>query len=230
MSKTRKPRRLMAEMFIGNRSPVETANTAPIDQPWGAAVSIARCQSSAGQCYVVQGSAESGRHYLTELGSCFAAATLVHTKEGLKPIEEIRVGDWVMSQPEDCDMSQRIYRPDQEGTYRQVTRTFVHDPQPILEVIYFQPGSGKTNTLRVTANHPIWSKGHGWFPAGQMQFGHTLAIGYFGNVIVRKVRQADEIARVYNIEVDEFHTYFVDPLGVWVHNKSPPTFRSTVET
>jgi hypothetical protein len=26
-------------------------------------------------------------------------------------------------------------------------------------------------------------------------------------------------ARVFNIEVDEFHTHFVEPLGVWVHNK-----------
>ena len=32
---------------------------------------------------------------------CFAAGTLVHTKEGLKPIEDICVGDWVLSYPED---------------------------------------------------------------------------------------------------------------------------------
>jgi hypothetical protein len=29
------------------------------------------------------------------------------------------------------------------------------------------------------------------------------------------VRQAEGIARVYNIEVDEFDTYFVEPLCVW---------------
>lgn len=30
----------------------------------------------------------------------FAAGTLVHTKEGILPIECIKVGDWVLSQPE----------------------------------------------------------------------------------------------------------------------------------
>jgi hypothetical protein len=35
-----------------------------------------------------------------EPGACFAAGTLVHTKEGLVPIEQIKVGDWVLSKPE----------------------------------------------------------------------------------------------------------------------------------
>ena len=31
---------------------------------------------------------------------CFVAGTLVHTKDGLKPIEQIKIGDWVLSRPE----------------------------------------------------------------------------------------------------------------------------------
>ena len=31
----------------------------------------------------------------------FVKGTLVHTREGLRPIEEIRVGDYVLSSPED---------------------------------------------------------------------------------------------------------------------------------
>ena len=30
---------------------------------------------------------------------CFVAGTLVHTKDGLKPIEQIKIGDWVLSRP-----------------------------------------------------------------------------------------------------------------------------------
>jgi len=176
---------------------------------------------------------------IQEMGDCFAAGTLVHIKEGLKPIEEIRVGDWIMSQPEDSDMLHRRRRQKHEYTYRQVTKTFVHDDQPIVYVTYIQPGADSVKApLRVTPNHLIWAKGlvrpsdstaSGWIAAGQLKVGHTLAIGYFGNVIVTKVQDTKETARVYNIEVDEFHTYFVEPLGVWVHNKSLPTFRGTVD-
>ncbi|MBL8484885.1 MAG: hypothetical protein JNJ60_22000, partial [Rhodocyclaceae bacterium] len=38
---------------------------------------------------------------VTEPGGCFVAGTLVHTRDGLKRIEDIRVGDWVLSQPEE---------------------------------------------------------------------------------------------------------------------------------
>ncbi|MDR2112899.1 MAG: hypothetical protein LBQ62_07355 [Candidatus Accumulibacter sp.] len=48
-------------------------------------------------------------------GLCFAAGTLVHTREGLKPIESIEVGDWVLSRPWD-DAG--------EIAYKRVTRTF----------------------------------------------------------------------------------------------------------
>ena len=111
--------------------------------------------------------------------------------------------------------------------------------KPIDHVTYIQPGADSVKApLRVTPNHLIWAKGlvrpsdstaSGWIAAGQLKVGHTLAIGYFGNVIVTKVQDTKETARVYNIEVDEFHTYFVEPLGVWVHNKSLPTFRGTVD-
>ncbi|MCL2075292.1 MAG: HINT domain-containing protein, partial [Betaproteobacteria bacterium] len=41
----------------------------------------------------------------------------------------------------------------------------------------------------------------------------------FGNVLVGEVNHEVERARVYNLEVDEFHTYFVGYSQIWVHNK-----------
>ncbi|MCL2076004.1 MAG: Hint domain-containing protein [Betaproteobacteria bacterium] len=46
---------------------------------------------------------------------CFIAGTLVHTKEGLRPIEQIRVGDYVLSKPENGEG---------EVTYKRVINTF----------------------------------------------------------------------------------------------------------
>jgi Hint domain-containing protein len=38
--------------------------------------------------------------------ACFAAGTLVHTREGLKAIEQIQVGDWVLSKHESTSRAQ----------------------------------------------------------------------------------------------------------------------------
>ena len=45
------------------------------------------------------------------------AGTLIHTKEGLKPIEQIQVGDWVLSRPEDPEQGTQT-------DYKRVVKTF----------------------------------------------------------------------------------------------------------
>jgi hypothetical protein len=88
----------------------------------------------------------------------FVAGTLVHTKSGLKPIEEICVGDWVLSHPEG-DVPPSRLREGHDYSYRQVTKTYVHDDQPIVHVTYLQAtGDGIIEILRVTPNHPIYIK------------------------------------------------------------------------
>ncbi|MFZ6745459.1 polymorphic toxin-type HINT domain-containing protein [Undibacterium sp. JH2W] len=151
--------------------------------------------------------------------ACFVAGTLVHTKEGLKPIEDICVGDWVLSYPENEDTPSHI-RMEQEYFYKQVTKTFIYDDKPIVHITYVQPGGEKVaSPLRVTPDHPFYVSKVGWVPCGELRFGSTLEAANFGNLLVTKVKQTGESARVYNIEVDEYHTYYVEKLGVWVHNK-----------
>jgi hypothetical protein len=55
--------------------------------------------------------------------ACFVAGTLVHTREGLKPIEEIKVGDYVLSKPESGEG---------ELCYQPVTQTFEHDDKEVF--------------------------------------------------------------------------------------------------
>ena len=86
----------------------------------------------------------------------FVAGTLVHTKEGLKPIEEIKVGDWVLSKPENGEGEQ---------AYKRVTRTYEFDDKAIWS-INFTGGEDvgfadpySSDRLFVTGDHPFWVVG-----------------------------------------------------------------------
>ena len=188
---------------------------------------------------------------------CFVAGTLVHTKEGLVPIEELRVGDWVLSQPELKG----------ELVYRQVLETFVFEDKEVCLLEYFLYDETTARSVVVTTNHLFWVKDVGWTAAGSLYEGCDLELRDGTAACLYKVRRilktdipdvgwtrdddddkgpiidlragsvkvSDTFAgdvrndsavelgeyfktRVFNIEVDGFHTYYVGEVGVWVHN------------
>ena len=98
--------------------------------------------------------------------SCFVAGTLVHTKDGLKPIEQIKVGDYVLSKP-DSGVG--------EQEYKRVTETFVRDGQDIWLVQYIVSGEKTSRALVVTGNHPIWKEHVGWTTVNNLKGGMAFA-------------------------------------------------------
>lgn len=96
--------------------------------------------------------------------TCFVAGTLVHTKEGLKPIERVKVGDWVLSQPEGKG----------ELSFKQVTRTFVHESDDIWLVQFYnsveKDGEKQycSDWIAVTGGHPFFTKERGWVSVGEL--------------------------------------------------------------
>ena len=207
----------------------------------------------------------------------------MHTKEGLVPIEKIKVGDWVLSKPENGG----------EQAYKRVLKTFAHEPTTVMEVCGEIPG--RPNVFKrviSTLNHPFWVVGQGWtaadiLPKGRCTDGEQFElvdgsftdIGLCGRIfatdiegvgwtpshmgdlsrsgnnwdyINNKLRAADVMAidriqaleeehplytqnaleeagksetnypylklPVYNLEVEDFHTYYVSEIGIWVHN------------
>jgi hypothetical protein len=64
----------------------------------------------------------------------FVAGTLIHTKEGLRPIEDIQVGDWVFCRPEEGKG---------EPEYRQVVNTFEYDEEALWYVYWPMVGRWK---------------------------------------------------------------------------------------
>ncbi|RHX80920.1 polymorphic toxin-type HINT domain-containing protein, partial [Leptospira yasudae] len=165
-------------------------------------------------------SVSSGMGFVDENGTfhqrtCFVAGTLVHTKDGLKKIEEIQVGDVVLSK---SDVSG-------EMSYRRVVNTFVRQADLIYKVS-FADGT----VLETTWNHPFRTQKAGseglefkvdntkWTQAKDLVVGDvTLTVeGDILKVTSILIDQREEA--VYNFEVETNHTYFVGEVGVWVHN------------
>ncbi|WP_281177255.1 polymorphic toxin-type HINT domain-containing protein [Moraxella oblonga] len=74
-------------------------------------------------------------------------------------------------------------------------------------------------TLETTAEHPFWIKDTGWLKASLLE--QSMILLDRNNQEVEVLSQfliPNHTDTVYNIEVDDFHTYHVGRLGVWVHN------------
>ena len=95
-----------------------------------------------------------------------------------------------------------------------VLRTMVH---PVTDLIHVRVA---TDTITATPNHPFRVAGRGWVAVGELTAGDTLYLADGGRAdIVSVTREKLAIPLdVYNVEVADFHTYFVAGAGVWVHN------------
>ena len=137
-----------------------------------------------------------------------AAGTPILTPEGSRAIEELRVGDRVLSLAED----------DPEGTPqpRRVVNVMANYA-PLLKLV----AGGRA--IRTTAEHPFWVVGQGWRAAHQLVVGDVLMSHQKHPVAVEAIEGEQEAAAVYNVEVEGYHTYFVGSPGwaVWAHNANP---------
>ena len=140
------------------------------------------------------------------VNTCFVAGTLIETEEGLKPIEEINTGDYVWSEE---------IISGKKGLKR-VANTFVHDKK---RLVYVYINGRRIDT---TEEHPFWVERKGWILAGQLKKGDVLRLKSDDNVSVIDIEYIDleEPVKVYNFEVEDWHTYFVSDINVLVHNKS----------
>ncbi|WP_165784087.1 polymorphic toxin-type HINT domain-containing protein [Leptospira levettii] len=150
-----------------------------------------------------------------QVRTCFVAGTKVHTKDGLKNIEDIQVGDLVLSKSDETG----------EVSYRKVVNTFIRQ----TEAIYTVPFTDGT-TLETTWNHPFRVKKQGhvlekfsienstWVQAKDLHPG-DVALGTDGKELaITDITIDERVETVYNFEVEEYHTYFVGEVRVWVHN------------
>jgi hypothetical protein len=150
---------------------------------------------------------ELGRQELARLDACFLAGTLMRTPEGSTPVERLRAGDLILSRGEDDPAGAVEAKP--------VLRVFVRTGR----VLDLRVGG---RVIRTTPEHPFRVEGEGWVDAGLLRPGDLLSLEDDGCIAVEGVRDTGEYHTVYNVEVADFHTYFVGcpewGFSVWAHN------------
>ncbi|MBU1205222.1 MAG: hypothetical protein KKE93_04920 [Nanoarchaeota archaeon] len=132
--------------------------------------------------------------------SCFLTGTPVALPDGTeKPIEDVRVGDIVLSYDEKT----------QTNVPSIVKKTFYHPKEQSNSYLIIN------NRLRVTPNHPILVNGR-WQEIGNANIGNVLRLRNGNNLIITSIRIVYDKIPTYNFEVEDTHTYYAG--DVLVHN------------
>ena len=156
-------------------------------------------------------------------GFCFVAGTPVHVAPqtalastpatgkvskatgavaiATKPIEQIREGTLVATRNPRTGKTE----------YKRVTRTFKHKTTELVALAIADKKSGKVvEVLRATPEHPFFTA-RGLVAAGQLGIGTELVTRAGPALVVKSIvrEHHPEGVWVYNLEVEDDHTYFV---------------------
>ena len=171
-------------------------------------------------------SAQTGSQPCSTVNQCFKEGTLVETKEGLKPIEEIEVGDKVLAYDEQT--GEQAYKPVVQ-LFRNTTKEWQYvyikgEAEPIISTPghkYYLP---ENHTLREDGRpleHVSYAElSEKWVSAKCLKKGDKVLLsnGRYGIIEKSFGVQLSLPETTYNFEVADFHTYYVGELGVLVHN------------
>ena len=153
---------------------------------------------------VFSGSTYNSMKKHQETLTCFVAGTMILTASGLVAIENIKAGDKVISiDPETFETAEKTVL---ETYIREVT-TLVHLTVNGEEIV-------------TTVDHPFYVNSRGFVKAGELAIGDELLDPNKNILLVENfdVELTEEPVKVYNFEVEDFHTYHVSGFGVLVHN------------
>ena len=135
---------------------------------------------------------------------CFVAGTLIQAEDGLVPIEEIKP-------------DQLVWAEDPETGERALKRVVCLFRNEKYELVHVQVNS---ETITCTPGHPFYVHGKGWLLAKDLKVHDKLELLDGGEAFVDAISFEKLVnpVRVYNFEVEDFHTYFVGEAKILVHN------------
>ena len=101
-----------------------------------------------------------------------------------------------------------------ETALKEVLTVYVHEVDDILH-LYTSCGD-----IDTTTNHPFYVIDRGWVAAGDLVEGDEIYLldGSTAVITGSELEKLTEPIKVYNFEVEDFHTYFVGESSVLVHN------------
>lgn len=127
---------------------------------------------------------------------CFTGDTLVMTSEGVAPIREIRLYDWVLTS---------------EG-YRRVLNVWKHSPKVVFT--YRLTFGNVVVEVTATPDHKIKTS-EGWTPFVYLSIGQVCYLQNFGSMILTNISIKDAPCQiVYDIEVENMHEFYANGLLV----------------
>jgi hypothetical protein len=126
----------------------------------------------------------------------------VAAEDGLKPIEEIEVGDkvWAMD-PESGEMALKEVLT---AYKREIDKLY------IIKI--------EAETIETTREHPFWIQGKGWVEAGNLVEGDEVITRQKRESVINRITVKTGEYKVYNLKVRDIHTYLVGEVSALVHN------------
>jgi RHS repeat-associated protein len=150
------------------------------------------------------------RSRLPCVAGSFADGTAVLTSEGERPIEEVRVGDIVISRDPVTGSTAE----------RRVAQVHSRNDQDLLRIALAD------SSIVVTDDHPFWVESKGWTTAIDLEPGDRIVGFGPGSTSVVGSKTRIGKGRVHNLQVEEFETYFAGDKALWVHNLTPCQLRA----
>jgi hypothetical protein len=157
-------------------------------------------RSSTEVALVTSGGASSGGGQAAY--ECLGAGTPVWTVKGPREIEQVRVGDLVLSQHSETG----------ELAFKPVLGTTVRPSAPLTRI-----GAGG-DVFQASGGHLFWVAGEGWVKASELRSGQVLHSAA-GPVHISTV-EPSAAAETYNLVVADFSTYFVGYRRILSHDNT----------
>jgi hypothetical protein len=142
---------------------------------------------------------------LPPLKPCFLAGTLVNTKNGLKAIETLIVGEEVYT----YNFKQ------QQIELKSILKTYQNKTEKYINIHV------KNDVIKATGNHRFWlPKQEQWVAASQLKVGAILSTQNNNFLEIEDLKVVTAIETTYNLEIKDNPNYYVGSYNILTHNTS----------